>query len=323
MATTDASPPGPVSVTEAVRAAAAHTRDVLFPVRLERWLVLGFLAFLDQCGRSLHGGGPGGGRSETHGPWPRDGNDFARDVVEGVDRVTAWLSAHAAAVALGALAVLLLVCGLLALVLWVNARGTFAYLDGVASGRAEIARPWRVHASAAHSYFGWRFGLSLATFFVVLLGAALVAAGLVGFARGQLEGLWGGAAALALLPVLLVLCVTLPLLVLAGVVLRDFVAPLQLTTGSTCGEAARVLEALVIAHPGAFVVYLLLKLVLAGGIGVAVFVGGCLTCCLGFVPIVMQTLFQPLFFFERSWPVFLLRQMGHDLPGKLVARGNP
>jgi len=313
--------PGPnrVSVTDAIRDAFDHTRRHLFPIRVERWLFLGFVAFLDQCGRSFNGGGGGGGSPEHRGPWPRDGRGFAESVIEGVDAATDWLSAHAAPVAFGAVAVLVLVCGLLALVLWINSRGTFMYLDDVASGRADVRRPWREHARAAHSYFGWRFALSLASLFVVLFAAGLFAVGLVAFARGRLEGLLGGAAALALLPVLLVLAVTLPLLLLAGVALRDFVAPLQLTTGSTCGEATRTLEHLVIANPGVFFVYLLLKLVLAGAIGVAVFVGGCLTCCLGFLPIVMQTLFQPLFFFERSWSVFLLKQMGHDLPGRLAA----
>jgi len=318
MASDGAPVPNRVSVTDAVREAIDHTRRSLFPVRVDRWLFLGFVAFLDQCGRSFNGGGGGGGSPEHHGPWPPDGRGFAEGVVDGVDRATEWLSAHAGPVALGTVAVLVLVCGLLALVLWINARGTFMYLDNVASSRADVRRPWREHARAARSYFGWRFALSLASFFVVLFAAGLFAVGLVAFARGRLEGLFGGVAALALLPVLLVLAVTLPLLLLAGVALRDFVAPLQLTAGSTCGEAARTLEHLVIGNPGAFFVYLLLKLVLAGGIGIAVFIGGCLTCCLGFVPIVMQTLFQPLFFFERAWSVFLLRQMGHDLPGRLT-----
>jgi len=46
-------------------------------------------------------------------------------------------------------------------------------------------------------------------------------------------------------------------------------------------------------------------------------VGGCLTCCIAFLPLVLQTVFQPLFYFERALPLFLLRQMGHDLPGRL------
>jgi hypothetical protein len=32
----------------------------------------------------------------------------------------------------------------------------------------------------------------------------------------------------------------------------------------------------------------------------------------------MQTVFQPLFYFERAWSLYLLRQMGHDLPGRLA-----
>jgi hypothetical protein len=66
-------------------------------------------------------------------------------------------------------------------------------------------------------------------------------------------------------------------------------------------------------------VYLVLKFVLVVLTAAAVTLLGCLTCCMGFLPVVMQTLFQPLFFFERSFPLFLLRQMGHDLPGRLAA----
>jgi hypothetical protein len=80
-----------------------------------------------------------------------------------------------------------------------------------------------------------------------------------------------------------------------------------------------VLESLVTQHPGAFVIYLLLKMVFSVGVGLVIFVGGCLTCCVGFLPVVMQVLFQPLFYFERSWSLFVLRQMGYDLPGQLAA----
>jgi hypothetical protein len=315
-----ASPSSPrVSVTDAARDAIEHTRRNLFPVRVERWLILGFLAFLDQCGRTLNGGGSGGGGDGHGDDWPGGGRGFGEAVTEAVNAATAWLSAHAVEVALGTILGLLVVAGVLALVLWINARGTFMYLDNVASGRAEISRPWTEHAAPAQSYFGWRLGLSLAVVFVLLFGASLVAIAALAFVRGRLEGAAGGAAALALLPVLVLLLLALPLLALASVVLRDFVAPLQLTTGLRCGQAARVLETLVTEHPGAFVIYLLLKMVFSVGVGMAIFVGGCLTCCIGFLPVVMQVLFQPLFHFERSWSLFLLRQMGHDLPGQLAA----
>ncbi len=308
-----------VSVTDAARDAIEHTRRNLFPVRVEKWLLLGFLAFLDQCGRTLNGGGGGGGGDGHPGDWPDDAAGLGQELTRAINTATTWLSAHAVEVTLGVILGLVAIAGILAVVLWINSRGTFMYLDNVASGRAEIGRPWSQHAAPAHSYFGWRFALSLATVFVVLFGAGLVAVAAVAFVRGRLEGAAGGAAALALLPVLLLLLLALPLLVLASVALRDFVAPLQLATGLPCGPAARVLESLVTQHPGAFVIYLLLKMVFSVGVGLVIFVGGCLTCCIGFLPVVMQVLFQPLFYFERSWSLFVLKQMGVDLPGQLAA----
>jgi hypothetical protein len=312
------SAPSPtVSAVDAARDAIAHTRRHLFPVRPERWLALGFLAFLDQCGRGGGGGGTSGWR--THAPEWRRGEwpGSVRDLPDALRTLSDWLSAHAVVVALGVLAGLILLAGLMAVVLWINARGTFVYLDDVASGRADVVRPWREHATPAWSYLGWRFGLSLAAVFVVLFAGGLVLAAAMAVARGRLEGPTGALAAAGLVPVVLLLVFAVPLLVLAGLALRDFVAPLQLTTGLSCGQAARVLEGLVTEHPGAFLLYLLLKLGLVVASGVAIVLGGCLTCCLGFLPVVMQTVFQPLFFVERAFPLFLLRQMGHDLPGRL------
>ena len=207
-----------VSPVDAARDAFDHTRRQLFPFRFEKWVLLGLLAFLDQCGRSLPGGGGSTGGGDGHGPRLPGGGlpGDAADLAALLERATAWLSAHAAAVALGSV-----------------------------------------------------FGL-------------------------------------------------LPLLGLARVALRDFVAPLQLAGGLPCGAAARVLESLVLQHPGAFVLYLLLKLLLVVVAGLVIAVGGCLTCCLGFLPVVMQVVFQPLFFFERAFSLCLLRQMGHDVPARLA-----
>jgi len=311
-----------VSPFEAAREALRHTRRRLFPIRIQTWLVLGFLAFLDQCGRTTTWGFPGGG--DGHGRRGRETVDLVEragsvepgDVVFAVNSALAWLSAHATLVILGGLAALLVGAGLVALVLWINARGTFLYLDAVTSGRAEVGRPWREHAQRADSYFGWSFGIAVAALLPLGVGVALAAAVAIAFAQGRLSVPTGVAVLLALLPVGLILLLVFPLLFLARIALRDFVAPLQVAAGVPCGEAARLFETLLLAHPGAFVLYLVLKLVLWVVTGSVVIVGGCLTCCVGFIPIVMQTLFQPLFHFERAWSVSLLRQMGYELPGR-------
>lgn len=315
-----------VSPFEAAREAVRHTRRRLFPIRIETWVVLGFLAFLDQCGRTTTWGAGGAGGGDGGGRRGREALDLAEraarpaegqwsgDLVVAINSALAWLSAHATLVILGGLAALLVGTGLVAFVLWINARGTFLFLDAVTSGRVEVRRPWREHGRRADSYFGWSFGIVVAALVPIAIGVAVAAAFAIAFAQGRLSVPTAVAVLFALLPLGLILLLVFPLLFLARIALRDFVAPLQLATGVPCGQAARLFETLLLTHPGAFVLYLLLKLVLWVVTGIVLIVGGCLTCCLGFIPIVMQTLFQPLFHFERAWSVFLLRQMGYELP---------
>lgn len=316
-----ATPPPSVTVSpvDAARAAYHHTRTQLFPIRLEKWLVLGLLAFLDQCGRTFRGGGGSTGGGDGRGPggpsgWPPD----LDHVGAWSQRASEWLAAHATLVALGAVLGLLVFGAVAAVVLWLNARGVFMYADAVATGRAEVSRPWRQHAVAASSYFGWSLGITLAIVFTMLFAGGLVVVTVFAFVAGRLQGTGGWLILAAMVPVLVLLALALPLLALAGLALRDFVAPLQLATGLPCGAAARLLESLVVAQPGAFVLYLLLKLLVVVATGLVVVIGGCLTCCLGFLPVVMQTVFQPLFLFERALSLMLLRQMGYDVAARLV-----
>jgi hypothetical protein len=321
-----------ISPFEAARGALEHTKRYLFPFRFEKWLVLGFLAFLDQCGR--------GGYWGPHAQWNADGHSHrhlaaalrrwagadagagpgpAGDLAEALRGAFGWASAHAGWLVAAAVFGLVLALALAALVTWINARGTFMYLDDVATGRADIVRPWRQHAARADSYFAWRFGLGvLALGLVAGVIALLVAVG-HGYAYGRLGGVSGAAIGLALAPVFVILAFAIPLIVLMGIALRDFVAPLQVSAGVTCGEAIRIFEGLLVAQPGAFVLYLLMKIGVVVVTGLAIVVGGCLTCCIGFIPIVMHVVFQPFFFFERAWSVVLLRQMGHDVAGRLAA----
>jgi hypothetical protein len=292
--------PSPI---DAATEAYAHTGRHLFPFRFERWLALGLVAFLDQCGR----GGIGGGFPGGPGPIFRDSGGSTGGGNGGLGEIGAWIAAHVSlVVGLAALGIAL-VLALAALVLWINSRATFVYIDDVATGRAEIAAPWRAHAAPAWSYFGWRFGIMLGAFALIL---TFVGLGVAAVLTLQDSGWAMAAALLVLVPALIVLLVGAALL---SVALRDFVAPIQMAAGVGCGPAMRILWALVRAHPLAFFLYVVLKVVFSIAMGIVVFVGGCLTCCCLLIPVVTQTALQPLFYFERAWPLYLLRQMGHDL----------
>jgi hypothetical protein len=302
---------------DAAQQALDHTRRHLFPFQLDRWLALGFVAFLDQCGRSgpfgnvpsPPGGGGGGGGGKGGG-----GAD--------IEPVLTWLGAHVLLVSFIAAAVLVFVVALTALALWLSSRGVFMYLDDVATGRSDVARPWREHAAHASSYFAWSFALAMATMVAVLLlvlagGAAVV---VLMRARSPAMTVAGVAAIVGLVTVLLALALAAAL---ASLALRDFAAPLQMETGRPCGEALRLVLSLVRAHPGVFAVYVLLKMCFAMVVGLAAVIVGCCTCCFGFLPVVAQTILQPAFYFDRAWPVYLLRLLGHDpFPAAAVLPGS-
>lgn len=296
------------SPLDAAQQAMDHTRRQLFPFRFERWLILGCVAFLDQCGRR---NGIGGFHLPGPGGWGGGGGGGGGPDRGDVSRAVEWLATHAFLVAGVAAAVLAAVIVFAALVLWLNSRGVFMYLDNVASGRADFERPWREHAAHASSYFAWSFGLALATLVGMLVLAAGALAALVALVSGPPgSGLTAGLGLGGMFFLFLALIVTAGL---ASLALRDFVAPLQVRAGLGCRDAIRLFLSLLRAHAGVFVVYVLLKIVFAIVAGIALMIAACLTCCCVLLPVVMQTALQPLFYFERAWSLFLLRELGYDL----------
>ncbi|HET8645475.1 MAG TPA: hypothetical protein VFO85_08320, partial [Vicinamibacteria bacterium] len=169
--------------------------------------------------------------------------------------------------------------------------------------------PWAAHAQAARSYFVARFALVVVTvsgLLALALVLATVALGVAGLSRPRPTDVLVGFGALL---VMLVFAIVMSVL---SVLLRDFVVPLQLQTGLPSLGAIQILRVLVAAHPGVFVVYVLLKVAFTLAVAAAMILACCLTCALGMLPVLAQTLLQPAYFFERAWSLFLLRQMGHD-----------
>jgi hypothetical protein len=295
-----------VSAIEAAQQAITLTGQRLFPFRLERWLPLGVVAMLDQCGRggggsfNVPGGGGGGGG---------DAGAMGGGAGDEVSQAIEWVQEHLLVIALGGCAVFLLVAALVALVTFLRSRGTFMYIDDVATGRFDIVRPWREHADKAWSFFGWSFGIAIAGFLVVV-------ALLVPIVWSILTLIRSGASALPI--VTIVACVLLVIalaigLGLFGVLLRDFAAPLQLRLGVATGPALRVAWGLVRTYPLTFLGYLGLKIVFGIAMAICAILAGCFTCCLGFLPVIAQTILQPLLYFERGWSLMILRQAGYDL----------
>ncbi|HVS04187.1 MAG TPA: hypothetical protein VMT16_15595 [Thermoanaerobaculia bacterium] len=281
-------------------------RRRLFPFRLERWLALGFVSFLDGCGRGAASGGfqlPGG-----PGGAPGGGGLGGRDGAADLAGLWAWIGEYLGIILAVAALALMVIVALVAVVLWINSRGVFMYLDDVATGRFEVVRPWREHRDRAWSYFGWSFGVAMAGLLALLMLLMPLAWMVVSLVSGATNA-GAIAAGLGSGCLLVLLMVALSLF---SLVLRDFAAPLQVSLGVSCGRALREAGRLIAAHPGAFAAYLGLKIAFSIAAGIVAFLTGCFTCCIGFLPVISHTLLQPILYFERAWSLSLLRQAGHD-----------
>jgi len=294
-------PASRISPVDAAGEAIEYTKRNLFPFRFDRWLALGFVAFLDQCGRT------GGANFQYRRGIGGGGSSGLPDM----SAVTGWLGSHVALVVALAAVALVFIVALAVLATWLNSRGAFMYIDNVATGRADVARPWREHAERARSLFAWRLVLSIATLIGVFVLTCLAGLLALAYAKGWLAG--AAALAMGLLVLLPVFFIVLLAFGLGSMLLRDFVAPLQWRLGVSCGDAARVFWPVVKANSGSVAIYAALKLLLGIAVAIASIAVGCVTCCLGFLPVVSQTLLQPLFYFERTWSLVFLRQLGYDV----------
>lgn len=289
------------SSIDALGEAISHMRNKLFPFNFVGWVTLGFVSLLESCGS---GGGTGGlqnrlGRSGSLG-----------DPSRIIESALGWIAAHMIIFVSVLMALMLLSL----LFVWLRSRTVFVYIDDVASGRFDLVRPWNEHGARADSFFVLSLIVQGASFILVVLLLGL--SGLfVLWARAHD---WGGAAiVLGAIPLVILFVLSLLAAALLDMVLRDFVAPLQISRNVGAREAGGVFISLLGASPGPLISYTLLKFVLSIAVGLFTVIVSCLTCCIGALPLVNQTLFQPIYFAERAWSLRLLAQMGEDVFARL------
>jgi len=289
-----------VSYIAPLRRAWDRARGMLLrPFRIETWLVLGFAAFLSEF---LSGGG--------HYPGP----GFRRGAKSGLG--TDWLSDFTwtpVVVGIVVAAAMVLLAIMVALI-WVNSRGKFVFLDGVARERAEIVAPWKRFARLGNSLFAWTVVFALVSIAIGLIIAFPFVAGIIALFQGD-EFRWAGLGALMGL-----FLMGIPILIVylyIGLFLSDFVVPIMyrhdLAATAAWGRFLTVFR----AHPGSFILYGLWVFVLWTVTLSACFFAGIVTCCVGFVllglPYIGSVLLLPVHVTARGLGPEFLAQFGPDL----------
>lgn len=266
------------------------------PWRPAVWFTVAFgawLAGLTSCGGASTGFNPGVG----------DGG-----AGEGFEEVVGAVKEHLPMVLALGIPLLLFCVAVGVLLLWLSSRGHFVFVDNVARGRAAVVAPWSEHGSLATSLFWWRLGFGLVC--LLAFGLTLTPLLLAVFRGGGVPQLW---VLFAVIPVMLVLVLATALI---SLYLRDFVVPIMFRQRLRATAAWGRFLALLRSHPGSFVLYALWILLLFLGVGAAIFVFGCLSCCVGWLilalPYIGTVLLLPLLYTYRAYSLELLARLGPE-----------
>jgi hypothetical protein len=324
-------------VTESMGPAWETVKRILFrPFNAGTWFSFGFVFFLQSC---MEGGGgntlnlpsrSSGGSS--HGSHRGDtGNDLARIAHDALGSLhlpfglPSRQSLFGSDIDPGVIVIILAIACLVAipvviLMLWLGTRGQMMAIRSVAVGQANISEQWNATRDAGGKLFKFHLamtGIGLAMFVPLGGSGALVA----------LPAIRDGAEIESLLPLLIgigviALLLFLPLM-LVNAMARNFVAPIMLKHGLGAREGWKRFWAVGRDHIGGIVVFYLLRLVVSIGAGIVGILAGFLTCCLGFLPVLHQTVMAPYYVFERAWTLEVLASMSPDFDVRSGGGGPP
>lgn len=286
-------------------------KDILFrPFHLQKWFILGFSAWLSTLGEGGSSGNGIGNGTDSGSDSFSDGEETFGDFIE---ESTNWLEANLSLVLIigGIILGIALVIGIV--VLWVQSRGKFMFLDNVVHDRTLISEPWKEFRGIANSLFVWKliFG-----FFVAVVSLLLVG--------GMLFLLWptmnGEAFDMGTLPPLIIAGVLLLILSLVVIyityLLENFVIPVMHRDRMPVNSAWKKFFSLHRKHPGSFVVFFLWTILIGIATGLAVFALILGTCCIAVIPLIIPylgaVLLLPITVFLRLIGPEFLKQFGSD-----------
>lgn len=311
-------------VTESLSPAWEHMKRVLFrPFNLGTWFSFGFIFFLQSCaeggGSSFNfpgGGGNGGSRSSGYGS--SGSHDTDNSIFHALDRVTSALhhgdvaprglgDAEVGLIVGIAIAAIVIAIPIALLVMWLGARGQMMAIRAVASGAAPIGETWRATSGAGSKFFKFHLAILGITLGLLLPFAGAGGAVAMSADRAHPENLIVPIVLIGLVAVLAMI----PLMVVSGLG-RNFVAPIMLKHGVGAREGWKMFWARARGNVGPLFVFFLLKGVFGMLAAVVATMAGLITCCVGFLPVVHQTIMAPYHVFERAWSLQILASLDPD-----------
>lgn len=279
-------------------------KSLFRPFDVGKWFAVGFTAFLS---RLLDYGGGGNGIQNAFDEDYFDNDRF----FDPVDRILMWIENNPEWVALIIAGIFLIFIFFIVLT-WLSSRGKFMFLDNVLHNRALVVKPWQDYKELGNSLFLWRltYGFIILILFLTLIGYAfsvVYEAYLYDELAEHIMTLVG------LGFIFLVLIITTAYI---SLFLSDFVVPIMYKQDIKSMPAWGVFMSLFSQHAGYFVLYGLLIFVLSILVFFGVIMLGFLTCCIGFIllvlPYINSVVLLPISYTFRAFSVQFLEQFGTE-----------
>jgi len=282
---------------------------ILFrPFDLGKWFVIGFSAFL--AGLLSGGNGINGYRQtnfNTHTTYSfHSASSFHFD-----QRVPDFFSQMQSPFII-ALVVFGFLVGLcfVVFIYWLGSRGQFLLLDNVVRNRGAISWPWQAYARQGNSLFRFYLlvlvlGLGLALPFAVV--GIIMALPFFHQHRWPMGSEWPPFIIFGIFYFLILSAFSIVVFLF-----RELGVPLMFRHGLLAWPAFKRMWALVGAHPGPIIVFLLLRLALFVAIVVLSFLLCCVTCCVAAVPYLGTVILLPAILFIKCFTLDFLAQFGPD-----------
>jgi len=287
-----------ISPIDPIAPAWNHMVRILFqPFEFKKWMLLGFCAFLAQCGE-------GGGNSGNWSNWSNSNNQ------QGYGEAKQWIESNLELViglAVGGIALMMMI-GLL--VTWISSRGRFMLLDGIVKNRAAVSEPWTEFKTEGNSLFLFRIVVGL----IAIVGF-LIAAGipiLIALPDFQTETFSEASFAAIVFGCFLFIPYIIACIAFSFF-LKIFVVPTMYL------KRVRAVEGMGIAwrtlckdHLGSAILFFLMMFLLGIVSVIVTIVATCCTCCLTIIPYIGSVILLPISVFFVCYSITYIQQFGDD-----------
>ncbi len=289
-----------ISVLEPINEAIERTKIILFrPFNLEKWMIIGFCAWLAELVQGSSGGGFN---------FKKNNEDFGK--------MAEFCKANMLVVIPIAAAVIFLLICVILILLWLSSRGKFMFLDCLAKNEAQVVEPWKTLRKQANGLLGFRLLImATAALWLIALGvltfwvATLFKLGTVGTVT----------AGMMFFVMILAIIAAILFFGIVQVLTFDFVVPIMYLQRTGISVSWAKFGHLLWPNFGKIILYLLFKILLAiciAAIAVGItFISCCCFCGIGiilFIPYIGTVILLPLWSFYRLYTLCYLRQFGSE-----------